>query len=73
MNALLFDLLKTDTSQLANIENGLVIDAMKQDKKRIGNALPLILMDQDFRFFKITDFTIEEAGAALDHFKMTYC
>ncbi len=73
INSVLFDLLKVDYKQLAQIDNSLVIDAMKQDKKRIGNALPLIMMNEQFDFFKITDFTLQEAADALDNFKRVYC
>jgi len=46
---------------------------MKQDKKRIGNNLPLIMMNEQFEFFKVTDLTEGEATNSLDYFKKTYC
>ena len=73
INAVFFDLLKSDYRQLAQIDNAAIINAMKQDKKRVGNGLPLIMMNEKFEFFKITDLTEQEATATLDHFKNTYC
>jgi hypothetical protein len=46
---------------------------MKQDKKRIGSGLPLIMMNEKFDFFKITDLSDREASNTLDYFKQTYC
>jgi 3-dehydroquinate synthase len=72
-NHVFFDLLKIDLQQLKNINNSNIINAMKQDKKRIGSGLPLIMMNEKFDFFKITDLSDREASNTLDYFKQTYC
>src|ERR1700740_2202667 len=72
-DAVFFDLLKSDHRQLKDIDNASIISAMKQDKKRIGSALPLIMMNEQFEFFKITDFSEKEAEEVLDSFKANFC
>ncbi len=66
-------LLKTDVSVLKTVASIDIISPMKQDKKRIGNKLPLIMMDESYNFIKILDLTEEEAVLAIDYFKNTYC
>ena len=73
INSLLFSVLKSDYRQLLSLDDTLIISAMKQDKKRIGNNLPLIMLNQEFEFFKITDLTEQEATDAVEHFKKIYC
>ena len=73
INSLLFSVLKSDYRQLLSLDDTLIISAMKQDKKRIGNHLPLIMLNQEFEFFKITDLTEQEATDAVEHFKKIYC
>ena len=73
LNLLLFGILKTNYQQLTTVENAVIIAAMKQDKKRIGNDLPLIMIKDNFEFFKVTDLTEKEASETLDHFKKAYC
>ena len=73
LNSLFFDILKCDFRQLRQIENEVIIGAMKQDKKRIGTGLPLIMPNSLFEFFKITDLSEEQASTALNFFKNTYC
>ncbi len=68
-----FELLKTDVSILKPVASIDIINPMKQDKKRIGNKLPLIMMDENYTFIKILDLTEEEAVIAIDYFKNTYC
>ena len=70
---LYFDLLKSDYKQLNGIDNNIIINAMKQDKKRTGTGLPLIMLNDRFEFFKITDLTEQEASDTLNYFKTTYC
>jgi 3-dehydroquinate synthase len=43
-----------------------IIDAMKKDKKRIGNKLALIMMDSHFDFMRVNNLTSEEVAAALN-------
>lgn len=73
LNKLFFEILKSDYRMLAHIDNEVIINAMKQDKKRIGSGLPLIMTNEEFGFFKITDMTEAEANNALGFFKNTYC
>ncbi len=73
LNTLFFEILKIDYKQLNQVENNIIINAMKQDKKRLGSGLPLIMMNGAFDFFKITDLPEEEAVKALDFFKKKYC
>lgn len=67
------ELLKSDLTTLKKCSTEEIIIPMKQDKKRIGNNLPLIMMDEQFVFTKILDLTETEAIQAIDYFKNTYC
>ena len=71
--SVLMELLKCDFSVLKSVSVNDIIGPMKQDKKRIGNNLPLIMMDDSYTFIKILDLTEEEAISAIDYFKNTYC
>lgn len=73
INDVFFALLKSDYRQLAAVDDAAIINAMKQDKKRVGTGLPLIMMNEAYEFFKITDLTEMEATDILAHFKNTYC
>lgn len=42
-----------------------IIEAMKKDKKRTGDKLALIMMDQYFKFTRVNNLTFEEVTAAL--------
>jgi 3-dehydroquinate synthase len=66
-------LLKSDVSILKIISNDQIINPMKQDKKRIGDNLPLIMMNNDYAFSKILDLTESEAISAIDYFRNHYC
>lgn len=37
-----------------------ILEAMKQDKKRVGNGLVMVLMKKDYELVKINDFSEEE-------------
>jgi 3-dehydroquinate synthase len=67
------ELLKIDFSILKNISSFDIIGPMKHDKKRIGNKLPLIMMNENYIFIKILDLTEKDAISAIDYFKNTYC
>ncbi|MBI3519375.1 MAG: hypothetical protein HY062_08470 [Bacteroidetes bacterium] len=67
------ELLKSDVSILNNVSAQEIINPMKQDKKRIGNHLPLIMMDDNYLFTKILDLTEAEAISAIEFFKTNYC
>lgn len=67
------ELLTSDLCILKDVSSTNIVDPMKQDKKRIGNNLPLILMDENFTFTKILDLTETEAVSAINYFKTTYC
>ncbi len=43
-----------------------ILDAMKKDKKRIGQALVLVMMHDDFSFEKYTDFSDGELTTTLE-------
>lgn len=47
------------------LEAQAIINAMKQDKKRIGDRLALIMMDSQFNFVRVNDLTPEEVVTAL--------
>jgi len=70
---LLFALLKCDYKQLNVVDEQLVIGAMKQDKKRVGSGLPLILTNSGFELYKITDMSEKDALTCLRNFKSNYC
>lgn len=44
----------------------LLLEAMKQDKKRVGAGLVMVMMQDGYSFQKITDFTEEELVATID-------
>jgi 3-dehydroquinate synthase len=67
------ELLKSDLNILKSVSAQDIVSPMKQDKKRIGNALPLIMMDESFVFTKILDLTEEEAISAIEYFKNNFC
>ncbi|OGC32354.1 hypothetical protein A2311_05270 [candidate division WOR-1 bacterium RIFOXYB2_FULL_48_7] len=50
---------------LGKLNNQAVIAAMLQDKKRVGDKLPLVMLVDDFRLVKVDDLTKSEALAAL--------
>jgi 3-dehydroquinate synthase len=72
-NGILFPLLKTDYKMLKFVQTNLIIDGMKQDKKRVGAGLPLILLKQDHSLEKMTDLSEEEAGQAYNQFITQHC
>lgn len=73
LNTMYFSMLRCNYKQLGTIDTQLIIGAMKQDKKRSGSGLPLIMMNNDFVFSKITDLTESEALDSLTYFQNTYC
>lgn len=73
LNKVFIELLKSNYKQLVSIDDNSIVAAMKQDKKRIGKGLPLIMMNNNYDFFKILDLTEEEAVDAIEYFKSTYC
>jgi 3-dehydroquinate synthase len=44
----------------------IIFNAMKKDKKRIGDALALIMMNENFEFTRINDLSAEEVANTLD-------
>jgi len=48
-----------------------ILDAMKKDKKRIGQGLVVVMMKDDYSFEKVTDFSEQELQAALEELKKT--
>ncbi len=67
------ELLKSNFHLLTSIPNEDIISSMKQDKKRVGNKLPLILMNNEFNFVKILDLSEEESISAIKYFQQEYC
>ncbi len=39
------------------------------DKKRVGDGLALIMMEDDYTFMKVVDFNYEELSAAIKELK----
>lgn len=72
-SSVLMELLKCDYRQLKSVASAEIIGPMKQDKKRIGNNLPLIIMNERFEFSKILDLTESEAHQCISYFVTTYC
>lgn len=66
LNNLLKPILKIDIH--AEINQQTVIMAMKNDKKRVGEGLPLIILKNDYSMMKIDDLTETEVKLALDYF-----
>jgi 3-dehydroquinate synthetase len=52
-----------------SIESESMIAAMKKDKKRTGDLLALIMMQNNFDFVRINDLTSAEVTAALTESK----
>jgi len=73
LDALFLSVAKSDRGMLNSIDDQVIINAYEQDKKRVGNGLPLIMLNEQFEFFKITDLTTDEAANTLRYFKLTYC
>jgi 3-dehydroquinate synthase len=48
------------------LEPAALVDAMKQDKKRTGDLLPLIMMRDEFGFERVNDLSPEEVLPVLD-------
>lgn len=46
-----------------------LVNAMKKDKKRIGEDLPLIMIKEDFEPTKVTDLSIEEVRKAVEEYR----
>ncbi len=55
--------------QLDALEANAIINAMKKDKKRVGDNLALIMMDSNFVLSRVNDLTGEEVSAALGETK----
>ena len=47
-----------------------MINAMKKDKKRVGENLALIIMDGNFALSRVNDLIGEEVSFALDQLKI---
>ena len=47
-------------------DRGRILAAMKMDKKRVGDGLPLIVADDEYEMHKLTDMTPEELFAGMD-------
>jgi 3-dehydroquinate synthase len=67
------ELLKCNFKIISSISKYEIISSMKQDKKRVGDKLPLIVLDNMFLFSKILDLTEYEAISAIEYFQKEYC
>lgn len=45
------------------------VNAMKQDKKRTGEGLVMVMMTSNYEFEKFSDFSVEELASAVDELK----
>jgi 3-dehydroquinate synthetase len=48
-----------------SIKPEIIIAAMKKDKKRIGDLLALIMMQDNFNFVRVNDLTTQEVETVL--------
>lgn len=64
-NNMLNPILKVKLSELS-LNSSAVVAAMKQDKKRTGDALALIMLQDDYNLIKVNDLSTEEARNALE-------
>lgn len=71
LNSLLKPILKID-NKIA-IDQHAVVMAMKNDKKRTGNGLPLIILKTDFSMIKLDDIREDEVVSALNYFVEMDC
>jgi 3-dehydroquinate synthase len=55
--------------QLSALESDTIINAMKKDKKRVGDNLALIMTDNNFVFSRVNDLTGAEVSSALSELK----
>jgi 3-dehydroquinate synthase len=62
---LLLPILKIHPAQEA-LDPGKMVAAMKNDKKRTGDMLALILMQTNFEFLRVNDLTPQEVNIGLD-------
>jgi len=53
----------------AALDPEMIISAMKKDKKRTGDLLALIMMQNDFNFIRVEDLSPEEVSMVLDECK----
>ncbi|KKL21745.1 hypothetical protein LCGC14_2442360 [marine sediment metagenome] len=56
-----------------SFDNEAVVEAMKQDKKRIGEDLALVMLTDSHEMVKVTDLAIDEALASLKQFQDDVC
>lgn len=52
-----------------DFNNKILLESMKNDKKRIGDFLTVIIPDKDFRMIKVDDVTDEEFDKILNELK----
>ncbi len=49
----------------AHLDAGRIFEAMKQDKKRVGEGLALVMLKEDHDLTKVVDFGYDELSAAV--------
>lgn len=65
MNELLLQCIKCPLD-ISYFQKEVILSAMKMDKKRVGNGLPLIVLHNSFDLSKLTDVTSEELFDGID-------
>ena len=53
-----------------DFNNKILLESMKNDKKRIGNFLTVIIPDKDFRMIKVDDVTDMEFDSVMNTLKI---
>lgn len=48
-----------------DLDEARILEAMKKDKKRVGEGLVVVMLKDDYTLEKVTDFTTEELGLCL--------
>ncbi|MBP1751440.1 MAG: hypothetical protein H6Q57_276 [Geobacteraceae bacterium] len=68
LNNQLFAKLLVSSVDPENIKYDGILKAMKQDKKRVGEGLVIVLMKDDHTFVKVVDFAESELAASLEEY-----
>ena len=62
----------TTSRKQITFDSSSIISAMKKDKKRIGEYLAIILMDENYKFSRIKDLKAEEITETYDEFLLLF-
>lgn len=58
----------TISKKLISFDSGFIISAMKKDKKRVGEDLAIILLDENYNYSRIKDLKAELITQTYDEF-----